>query len=114
MNKAQGNIGEAAAILHYTKKGCIVSKPLFENTPYDLVVDSGEGLKRVQVKTSRNLKPSGKYEVNLRVFGGNRSGTGKVKHISKDEVDILFALLGDDRIEEVDVADIDGRSTINL
>lgn len=110
--KSQGNVGEAKAILHYTERGFIVSKPLFENSPYDLIVDDGETVRRVQVKTSEYKLPSGRYEVNLRVFGGNRSGTGKVKKLSSDQVDLVFAALGDGRIFELDAKPLDGKGRV--
>jgi Tfp pilus assembly protein PilP len=111
--KDQGNLGEATAILYYAQRGCRVSKPLFENCPYDLIVDDGT-LKRVQVKTSRCKTPGGRYQVNLRVFGGNRSGTGKVKKISADEVDVVFVLVEDGRTFELDAKALDGQSRVSV
>lgn len=113
INKDYGNIGEAAAILHYLKEGFTVSKPLFENCKYDLIVDNGT-LFRVQVKTSRYKVPSGKYQVSFRTTGGNRSGMGKVTTISEDEVDLVFIYLEDGRIFEFPASELMGRSTINL
>jgi hypothetical protein len=110
--KDQGNLGEATAILFYAERGDRVSKPLFENSPYDLIVDDGISLKRVQVKTTRYKAPSGKYRVNLRTFGGNRSGTGKVKKISAEEVDLVFVLVEDGRMFELQPKDFDGRNSI--
>ncbi len=110
--KSKGNVGEAKAILHYTERGCIVSKPLFENSPYDLIVDNGKEVQRVQVKTSEYKLPSGRYEVNLRVFGGNRSGTGKVKKFSSDQVDLVFAATGDGRVFELDAKPLDGKGRV--
>lgn len=78
-NKLQGNIGEAKAIHYYTELGYMVSKPLFENCAYDLIIDKDGMLLRVQVKTSTQKKANGRYDVNLRTMGGNRSGTGKSK-----------------------------------
>ena len=111
--KSQGNVGEAKAILHYTEKGFIVSKPLFENAPYDLVVDTRKELLRVQVKTSEHQKGNGKYEVNLRVFGGNRSGIGKAKKLS-EEVDVVFAVVGDGRIFELDAKPLHGKGRVRV
>jgi hypothetical protein len=110
--KPQGNVGEAKAILHYTERGFIVSKPLFENSPYDLIVDNGESVQRVQVKTCEHKQPNGRYEVNLRVFGGNRSGTGKVKKFDAGKVDLVFAVVGDGRIFELDAKPLDGKGRV--
>ncbi len=114
INKDYGNIGEARAISFYTENGYKVSKPLFENCPYDLIVDLDGELFRVQVKTSRCKVPSGKYEVNFRTFGGNRSGISKIKNIDPKLVDIVFILLEDGRTFQFPVKDLEGRSRIHL
>ena len=113
-NKDYGNIGEAEAISFYIKKGYMVSKPLFENCKYDMVVDDGKSLLRVQVKTSRHKTEYGKYQVNLRTRGGNRSGTGQVTRISSEAVDLVFIYLEDGRIFEFTGSELEGKSTINL
>jgi hypothetical protein len=112
--KDQGNLGEATAILYYAQRGHRVSKPLFENCPYDLIVDDGNSLKRVQVKTSRCKREGGRYIVNLRVFGGNRSGTGKVKKLSAADVDVIFVLLEDGRTFEIDAKSVDGQGRVSV
>lgn len=112
--KFQGNVGEVEAVRHYVRKGFRVSKPLFENSPYDLIVDDGTKLFRVQVKTSQRKTSSGKFEVNLCTKGGNRSGTGKTKKLSSEEVDLLFVHLADDRIFELPISQVENRATIAL
>lgn len=49
--------------------------PLFSGPDYDLVVDFGHGLKRVQVKTSVNSR-DGRLAIALATRGGNRGRTG--------------------------------------
>lgn len=112
--KDQGNLGEATAILYYAQRGCRVSRPLFENCPYDLIVDDGISLKRVQVKTCRYKRANGSYEVNLCVSGGNRSGTGKVKSLSASEVELVFVLSDDGRTFEIDAKTVDGQKKTYL
>lgn len=51
--KTIGDISEMHVILAMRKRGYDVSVPLGENHRYDLVVDDGEKLSRVQVKTGR-------------------------------------------------------------
>jgi hypothetical protein len=111
--KDQGNLGEATAILYYAQRGFSVSKPLFENCPYDLIVDDG-ALKRVQVKTCRYKDKNGRYQVNLKVFGGNRSGTGKIKKLDASEVDVIFVLVEDGRTFEIDAKSVDGQGSVNI
>ena len=59
--KQQGDLGEADAIAVLTRLGGEVSAPLFSSPNYDLVVDFGAGLQRVQVKTSTAEERPGRY-----------------------------------------------------
>ncbi len=79
------------AIAWFASRGHTVCTPLTDSQPYDLVVDMGEGLQTVQVKTTTcKDKRRNQFAVNLRTMGGNRSGTGKVKKLDKDSLDYLF------------------------
>jgi hypothetical protein len=113
MHKCQGNVGEAAAILFFTKSGYVVSKPLFENTPYDLIVDKGT-LQRVQVKTTNHKKPSGSYSVELRTKGGNTSWNGVVKVVESASCDLLYVYCEDGSEYLIPVSLISGQSSVTL
>ncbi len=47
-SKKQGDIGLGAAIAYFTFKGFTVSIPLTDSQDYDLVVDDGHKLSRIQ------------------------------------------------------------------
>lgn len=81
-SKKQG--GMCYAMAYYAKLGWTVSVPVTDSQDYDLVVDNGTRLFKVQVKTTKSISPSGNYIVSLRTIGG----TGKCK----DSSDLLFAL----------------------
>lgn len=49
----RGNVSELMVAAILWERGFIVSAPCGESVKYDLVMDSGEGLYRVQVKTGR-------------------------------------------------------------
>ncbi len=49
----RGNISEAVVMARYLKAGFVVSIPFGVGAPYDLIVDNGSALFRVQVKTGR-------------------------------------------------------------
>jgi hypothetical protein len=49
--KRKGEISEAIIISRMLEKGLDVSVPFGENTRYDLILDNGEKLERVQCKT---------------------------------------------------------------
>lgn len=46
----KGEVARYLAIAHFIKLGAIVSVPATENSPYDLIVDSGGKLYRAQIK----------------------------------------------------------------
>ena len=64
----KGDIAVSQAIARFTKMGYDVALPLTESAHYDLIVDTGEELKRVQVKYS------GAREVALRRIHSNSNG----------------------------------------
>lgn len=93
---AQGDIGEARAIYEFVKRGWVVSKPINDKAKYDLIVDDGVSLKRVQVKTSQcKSRTSGGYTVNLQT---KYSGANQSKQTSREDsdYDALFALTEED------------------
>lgn len=85
---SQGNVGMGQAIAYYTQKGYIVSIPLNDCQEYDLVVEYPDGLKKVQVKTTKSKAPSGNYVVGLRTMSGYKN-----KYTYKiGSYDILFVV----------------------
>lgn len=81
----KGDIGVAQAIATFTRKGYDVSLPLTESAAYDLIVDTGTELNRVQVRfTSSN-------EVDLRRVHSN-SGGYVVKKTKENAYDWLYIL----------------------
>lgn len=87
-SQSQGNVGMGQAIAYYTQKGYTVSIPLNDCQEYDLVVEYPEGLKKVQVKTTKHKAKSGNYIVNLRTMSGYKDKcTYKI-----GTYDILFAV----------------------
>ena len=90
--KKQGDTGLALAIAWFAKNEFTVCLPLTDSQDYDLIVESEGELKRVQVRTTTQIAASGKFMVNLRVLGGNRSGTGVVKKSQALKYDVLFVV----------------------
>ena len=86
-SKKQGDIGMCYAIAYYSKLGYTVSIPV---TDYDIIVDTGNNLLKVQVKTTSCKSPHGVYQVALRTCGGNRSGSGKL--FTDNSSNLLFVL----------------------
>lgn len=111
-SKQQGDIGVAAATLYYTKLGYVVSYPLTDNARYDLVVDRGGVLTRIQCKTSTRRNGTS-HIVQLATSGGNRSWTGVRKNISQKECDIVFVWCDNGSLWEIPTSEIDGRASFH-
>ena len=110
----QGNIGLGQAIAYYMSQGFMVSIPINDTQPYDLVVDKfdGEGLQRVSVKTTKT-KDKSNYIVDLRSSGGNRSRYIN-KCFDKNNCDVLFVYTIEGDIWEFPCGEIKNSSTISL
>jgi bifunctional DNA-binding transcriptional regulator/antitoxin component of YhaV-PrlF toxin-antitoxin module len=113
--RAQGDVGEAAAIDWLTRIGAAVLFPLFHSPDYDLIADLGARLLRVQVKTSScKHGPTDHFAVQLATSGGNQSWDGVVKEFDAGRFDFLFVLVQDGRRWFIPAAEIEGRHGISL
>jgi hypothetical protein len=93
-SRKQGDVGLGDSIAYFTAMGWTVCVPLTDNQEYDLVVDNGDGIKTVQVKTTYCKTRYGVYKVNLRVFGGNQSRQS-ITLFDSSKVDYVYALTED-------------------
>jgi hypothetical protein len=71
--KAIGDQSELEVAVKLARAGYIVSKPLGDSHRYDLIIDDGETLSRVQVKTGRLT--SGSVAVHCYSTHAHRGGT---------------------------------------
>lgn len=102
----KGDIATSHAIARFTRMGFDVSIPLTESAAYDLVVDDGGGLHRVQCKFC-----SGR-QVDLRRIHSNSAGY-VVKRTAAGAYDWLYVLAADGQdylIKEC----LAGRRSLNL
>jgi hypothetical protein len=81
----KGDIAVAQAIATFTRMGYDVAVPLTESAPYDLVVDTGDVVKRVQVRFTSS------QQVDLRRIHSNSSGY-VVKRARSGAYDWLYVL----------------------
>ena len=111
--RGQGDEGELSAALWFGALGASVFIPLFHSSPhFDLIADWGEGVKRIQVKTSTYFH-NGRWGITLCTRGGNRSWSGLVKTLDASQYDYLFVLVGDGRRWLIPAAEVDGGSGLN-
>jgi len=87
MTLYKGNSSEAVVLTAYIQAGFLVSLPFGGGAAYDLIVDTGARLLRVQVKTGK--LESGCIVYNARRHRGSKYNT--FKRYRADEVD-LFAV----------------------
>jgi hypothetical protein len=111
--RKQGEIGLVTAIQWFEANGYLVSIPLADNQPYDLVVDDGERLLKVQVKTTTQRSPYGNFSVQLFTGGGNQSfHTRKV--FDNTASDLLFVLTDDYEIYVIPSKEVIPRYSLSL
>ena len=80
--KTIGDLAELKVACLFAEKGWFVSKPVTDNAPYDLIVDDGESLRKVQVKARCTREE--KITVELRSTMVNY-----VRHYNKSDFDLL-------------------------
>ena len=82
----KGDIGLTKAIARFTEMGFDVSLPITESGAYDMIVDDGSGLHRVQCKYSSRAKA----EVNLRKHYTNTKSGYTTQHYIEGSYDWLY------------------------
>jgi hypothetical protein len=103
-----------SAALWFGGCGAAVFTPLLHsNRDYDLLVDWGDGVKRIQVKTSVCFR-NGRWDVTVCTRGGNRSWSGLVKVLDPSRYDYLFVLVGDGRRWLIPAAAVAGGCGVTL
>lgn len=90
ITQRKGDIAVTRAIFSFTKKGYDVSLPITESAAYDIVVDDGKKLYRVQVRYSSS------GDVDLRRIHSNSQGY-VVKKITGIVYDWLYVLTLDEK-----------------
>ena len=100
-------------MLWFGTRGAGVFLPVFHSRDFDLIADWGDGLKRVQVKTSACYRNK-RWSVAVCTRGGNRSWNGLVKRLDPQNYDLLFVLVADGRRWLIPAAKVGGGCGINL
>ena len=113
-SKKQGDIGMCYAMTYYAKLGWTISVPVTDSQDYDLLVDNGNRLFKVQVKTTKCKANSGNYTASLTTNGGNRSGTGKTKKFDDNSSDLLFILTDAGDCYSIPTSEISATTAVTL
>lgn len=108
----QGTVGIGVAIAEFTKRGWVVAIPLIDAQSYDLIIDYGDGLKKVQVKTT-GYKPEGCFSVQLKHVHHNKT-QNVISNFDKSLVDFVFVLCKDGTSYLIPVNEIKQRTEMRL
>ena len=114
-----GRTGLTVACSWFLSRGYNVSIPL-EPASYDLVAESDEGLKRIQVKTSSDTRKFGRHHVSLThvVYDSTRTPNmhGAYRRIpyTAAEIDLFFVATNSGRNYLIPVAEVVGQKSIVL
>jgi hypothetical protein len=95
-------------------KGYGVNFPIGHSPDYDMIADDGELLHRVQVKTSTQRAPKGRWRILVCTLGGNRSWNGLVKRFCATRCDYLFVLVADGRRWFIPAGVVEGGTSLHL
>lgn len=111
-NKTKGRAGLSLAIAYFGCNGYTVSLPLNDTQDYDLIVDDGKKLYKVQVKATGQKKENGNYICSLRTI----SGTSRVpiNTVKESSADLLFCVTEEQTMYLFPVKDIVGNTIITL
>lgn len=85
----QGAITEQKCFLKCIEQGWIVSKPLFDNARYDFLLDTGNKLYKIQIKTSRWNKSQTGFSFNGYSQHSTGNGNKRMKYTNK-EIDFFM------------------------
>jgi hypothetical protein len=107
----RGKISEMTVAIQLLKMGWQVSLPFSDSCVYDLVTDSNDGMKRVQVKTVR-LSDKNKYFLPLYKNGRGRKNASSLPRepYTKKEIDCVIGA----RDDVCYIADIFDKNSIGI
>lgn len=87
--KTKGNLAETFVLANLIKEGFTVSIPYGENSRYDLIVETQNGLKKVQIKYMSKRKDRGYYVLTLKSIRANKN-KNRIVHYTKEEIDFII------------------------
>lgn len=111
--KEKGDVALGKAISYFISNGYEVCLPIGDKRDYDLVVEKGGILSRVQVKYAGLYVGKTQCRAALRVMGGNQS-YGTAKKYNNDSFEYLFVHTAKDESFLFPWADIKIRSELSV
>lgn len=111
-NKEKGNSVLGMAIAYFSSNGYVVSIPLNDTQDYDILVDKGGFISKVQVKATGCKTKNNIYQVALKSCGGTKGK--EYKTLVNTNIDYVFILNADLKMYLIPKNEIKNKSTINL
>ncbi len=106
--KTQGDNAELKFMLFSYELGYIISKPFGDNSKYDLIIDNGDSLERIQIKsTSRKDTSSGMDCYSCSVCSGSKL---KKKYNEKDVDFIVIYVIPENTWYKIPTKEIKGKT----
>jgi hypothetical protein len=114
-NKTKGNIAEAVFTAECLKKGWSVSIPFGDNCRYDAILDRGDGLERIQIKSSTFNTERGVIRAATRRIYNNQTKGSICNTYTKEEIDAFVIYSPElDKLYYVPISEQDGKKYLNL
>jgi hypothetical protein len=110
--RLQGDAGMGIAIAYFSRIGVRIGIPLTDSQPYDLMIDDGGSLARVQVRTT-TVREGRSYVVGLKTVGGNKTQL-ITKVFDPSAYEWLFVVCGDATAYLIPATAISARYSIFL
>lgn len=112
LTKEKGDVAVGKAISYFISSGYEVCIPIGDRTDYDLVIERGNKLEKVQVKYAGHYpSKNNKCCVGLRITGGNQSYKTAKKY-SDESFDILFVYTANNQLYLAPWNEISARNEI--
>lgn len=77
----RGTLSQVKAIAKFTELGYRVSVPIDENSPYDLIIDDGKQLQKIQIKHGRyknGVVMANTYKMHSRTYAKTKYTTDEI------------------------------------
>ena len=113
-SRKQGDVGTGYAITYFLSKGYTVAIPISDSQSYDLIIEKGGKMERVQCKTSFKKNEFGVYRIELRTVSNTRGKKLDIRKPSKKNFDSLFVTDGDGKMYLIPATEVDGRNCMSL
>ena len=115
MDRFTGALGEHRAKEHFLRRGYEIYSPEIGRSSCDFVAIKDSEILRVEVKSSQNQAPSGRYVVKLKSDYSNMTQRTVPKKFDSSKCDVLVCyIIPTDVVHVLDAKDYEGRNSVTL